>query len=98
GAVVVRLPVPAVHVHAPDPVVRQDDAQAVRRPGTDAGDLLARSGPDRLHLSGRDRGAGRAAPPATSERALLLVDHGPRRAALLGAPGNRPALHHASRV
>ena len=71
---------------------------AFGRPGPDAADPRPRPRPDRLHVSGRDRGARRAAPQGPAERAVLLVDHRPRRAALLGPPRDRPALHHPPRV
>ena len=43
---------------------------------------------------GTTAGPGRAAPQRPPEGPVLLVDHRPRRAAHLGAPGDRPALHH----
>ncbi len=97
-ALVVRLPVPAVHVLRADAVAVAAAALRARPPGPDAPDPRPRPGLHRLHVSGRDRGARRVTPPPAIGRALLLVDHRPRRPALLGAPRDRPALHHPSRV
>ena len=66
------------------------------RRGPDAADPRAQPGRDRLDLSGRDRGAGRAAKNRAAEGARLLVDHRPCRHAVLGPSGDRPALRHPS--
>ena len=98
GAVAVRLPVSVVHEVQADAVARALPPDLVRRPRADASDQVARPRADRLHLSRRDRDPRRTAPSREAADPLLLVDHRPRGPAVLGASGDRPALHHPSRV
>ncbi len=53
---------------------------------------------DRLDLPGRHRGARVPARARTDRRSRRLGDHRSRRAAVLGAPGRRPAPDHRARV
>ena len=73
-------------------------ADRPRASRADAADPGPRPGSDRLHLPGRHRRSRRAAPQGQAERALLFVDHRSGRAAVLGPPGDRPALRDPPRV